>query len=483
MAIEYLFLFSPLLGIISFISISLLLRNIYKHNPKPTEISPPPPPGKTGWPLVGETLEYLSYLRNGALDKFVSDRSNRYASKVFTTSLFGYPMAILCGAEGNKFLFSNENKLVRIWLPSSVQKIFPKSHDTTIHEDIIKLQKMVGAFFKENAVQTLVGQIDSTMKQHVKTFHDCEQINVRNVAGKYTLAVACRLFLGMDEPEKLEPVKEIAAGILSMGINFPGTAFHRALKAYKALCAEIVEIIKQKKMDHLEKKALPTQDILSHMLLATDENGTFLNEADITSNLVGLLHAGFDPIRAALTFVMKYMAELPHVYNEVLREQMEIAKSKKEKDQVLLNWEDTRKMRYSWNVACEVMRLMPPVLGTFREAITDFTYDRYLIPKGMKIHWISHSTHKDPKHFKNPEKFDPSRFEGNGPPPFAFVPFGGGPCMCPGNEYTKLVILVFMHNIVTNFKWELLIANEKVTFDPHPRPAHGLPVCLYPHKP
>ncbi|GFZ11736.1 cytochrome P450, family 716, subfamily A, polypeptide 1 [Actinidia rufa] len=383
---------------------------------------PTTPPGKTGWPLVGETLEYLSYLRNGALDKFVSDRSN-------------------------------------------------------------SCKKWWELFFKENAVQTLVGQIDSTMKQYVKTFHDCEQINVRNVAGKYTLAVACRLFLGMDEPEKLEPVKEIAAGILSMGINFPGTAFHRALKAYKALCAEIEEIIKQKKMDHLEKKALPTQDILSHMLLATDENGTFFNEADITSNLVGLLHAGFDPIRAALTFVMKYMAELPHVYNEVLREQMEIAKSKKEKDQVLLIWEDTRKMRYSWNVACEVMRLMPPVLGTFREAITDFTYDGHLIPKGMKIHWISHSTHKDPKHFKNPEKFDPSRFEGNAPPPFAFVPFGGGPCMCPGNEYTKLVILAFMHNIVTNFKWELLIANEKVTFDPHPRPAHGLPVCLYPHKP
>ena len=61
---------------------------------------------------------------------------------------------------------------------------------------------------------------------------------------------------------------------------------------------------------------------------------------------------------------------------------MEIAESKDEGE--FLNWGDIRKMKYTWNVVCEVLRLQPPTGGTFREAMTDFVYEGYLIPKGMK---------------------------------------------------------------------------------------------------
>ncbi|KAF2305821.1 hypothetical protein GH714_008259 [Hevea brasiliensis] len=217
------------------------------------------------------------------------------------------------------------------------------------------------------------------------------------------------------------------------------------------------------------------------MLTTADENGQHMNEMEIADKILGLLIGGHDTASAAITFVVKYLAELPQVYNKVLEEQMEIAKAKAPGE--LLNWEDIQKMKYSWNVACEVMRLAPPLQGAFREAMTDFTYADYTIPKGWKLYWSANSSHRNPECFPEPEKFEPSRFDGNGPAPYTFVPFGGGPRMCPGKEYARLEILVFMHNIVKRFKWEKLLPQENIIVDPLPIPAKGLPIRLNPHSP
>ncbi|KAI3920257.1 hypothetical protein MKW92_038848 [Papaver armeniacum] len=428
------------------------------------------PPGKAGCPIVGETFQFINR------EKFIQERMGKYSKDVFKTSLLCESAAVFCGSDGNKFLFSNENKLVVSWLPRSIRKMFP-------HVDGAKtLRRILSRFHMPRARQRLISIMDRVTVQHlVRNWDNKRKVIVSPLAKNYTLGVACNLLLGMDDFAGMEelrgPLEHLRNGIFSLPIDFPGTTYNLGFKALKLLLNKIMLIIKQRKIDLQEKKASPPpQDVLSQMLLEVDGDGNLTDELDIANMIVTFFLASGDTSSTAITFIIKYLAELPGVYNEVQKEIMEIESSKSTGE--LLNWDDMQKMKYSWNVACEVMRLIPPAHGGFREAITDFNYKGFSVPKGWKLLWSTYSTHKNPDYFPEPAKFDPTRFEGKGPAPYTYVPFGGGPHVCPGQEVAKLQILVFMYHVVKRYKWEIVLPNEKINLQPYPRPVDGLPILL-----
>ncbi|KAL7166767.1 hypothetical protein ACSBR2_037445 [Camellia fascicularis] len=409
-------------------------------------------------------------------------------------------MVFFCGPSANKFLFSNEIKHVATWWPRSFNKVFlsatpaDPSHtpDMIIMEESKRFRHLILGFLKLEALQNYIEIMDSVAKRHIEEewAPKIDNLVVAQQAKLYTFELACRILLRVTDPSKVAQFEDrfgnVLAGVMSLPLDFPGTALNRAIKNADFIRQDIVAIIKKRKMSLDEqqqnnnKDSSTTRDLLAHLLHTADENGKFMNEVEIADKIIGLLIAGYDTASSTLTFILKYLAEYPHAYNEVFKEQMEIAKSKEPGQ--MLNWVDIQKMKYSWNVACEAMRLAPPSQIGFKEALTDFSFAGFTIPKGWKACWSVHSTHKNPAYFPNPEKFDPRRFEGNGPAPYTFVPFGGGPRMCPGKEYARLEILVFMHNLVTKFKWSKLIPNEKVVYKPNPIPESGLPIRLHPHE-
>nr|APG38190.1 cytochrome P450 CYP716A111 [Aquilegia coerulea] len=440
------------------------------------------PPGQWGWPIIGESLEYLNSGLRGVPEKFVQERMKKFSTAIFKTSLLMEPTAVVCGPGGNKLLFANEDKLVTTWFPSTINKIFPTTAVSTGSEEGKIVRKMFEGVINPGTLQMYAAKMDFIAKQHFKIYWDNNtDVKVSPLAKMYTITVACKLFVNVDDPVQVAKFSRLftilAAGFVSMPIDLPGTPLNKAIKAANDIRNDLYEIIRQRKVDLAENKESVPQDILTHILLQNGEYAPLY----VADKLLGLLMGGYNTVTSVITFIVKYLAELPHIYDEVLNEQMEILKTKKEGE--LLNREDIQKMRYSWNVACEVMRLTPPFQGAFREALTDFSYAGFSIPKGWKLYWSTYSTHINANYFPNPKTFDPSRFEGIGPAPYTYVPFGGGPRMCPGKDYSRLVILVFMHNIITKFKWNAVLSDEKIIVDPVPMPAKGFPIQLQPQCP
>lgn len=438
------------------------------------------PPGSYGWPLIGETLQLLK-----ASDEFVVVRMAKYNKEIFKTSLLGERAAAFCGPAGNKFLFSNDGKLTVPWWPRSVQNILRNSFLTSVTHDAKSTRRLLTTFLKPEALQRYVRIMDAVAQQHIRTeWEGRTEVKAFSLVKSYTFALSCLLFANIQEPDcilKLQHQFEIMAkGLVQIPLNFPGTPYYRAIRAAEVIRKELELVIKQRRMDLLEKTVSPTQDLLSYLLVTGNENGQLLSEIEIIDNMLMLLYAGHDTSSSVITVLLKYLAEMPNVYDEVLREQRDVAMSKN--DGELLGWEDMHKMKYSWSVVSEVMRLWSPISGTFKESIADFTYAGFTIPRGWKLYWSVSSTHMNPEYFPVPEKFDPSRFEGEGPAPYTYVPFGGGPRMCPGKEFARLEILVFLYNVVRKFRWEEVYPGESIKPDPLPVPMKGLPLHLRPHN-
>ena len=160
------FYLSLLLLFVSFITLSLFFL-FYRHRSSFT--GPNLPPGKVGYPMIGESFEFFSTGWKGHPEKFIFDRISKYSSEVFKTSLLGQPAAVFCGAAGNKFLFSNENKLVTAWWPDSVNKVFPSSLQTSSTEEAKKMRKMLPNFLKPEALQRYIGIMDTIAQRHFES--------------------------------------------------------------------------------------------------------------------------------------------------------------------------------------------------------------------------------------------------------------------------------------------------------------------------
>jgi cytochrome P450 family 26 subfamily A len=97
----------------------------------------------------------------------------------------------------------------------------------------------------------------------------------------------------------------------------------------------------------------------------------------------------------------------------------------------------------------------------------------------VQLAWSGPRSHLSPQFFPNPKRFDPSRFEGIGPQPFTYLPFGGGPRMCPGSEFARIEMLVFLHHLVLNYEWSMIDPHEQMTMSPFHTFQKGLQLRIH----
>ncbi|XP_056866348.1 abscisic acid 8'-hydroxylase 4-like [Raphanus sativus] len=466
------------LAISSFFFCLLLVRMAVSKNNKRKKMRDSRcklPPGSMGWPYLGETLQLYSQDPN----VFFTSKQKRYG-EIFKTRILGYPCVMLASPEAARFVLVTHARMFKPTYPKSKERLIGPSalffHQGDYH---FYIRKLVQSSFFPETIRKLIPDIEHIALSSLQSLANMPIVSTYQEMKKFAFDVGILAIFGHLECSYKEMLKHnyniVDKGYNSFPMNLPGTSYHRALMARKRLKTTVSEIIRERR----EKSILKT-DFLGHLLDVKDDKGRVLTQEQIADNIIGVLFAAQDTTASCLTWILKYLHDNQKLLEAVKDEQRAIYEENS-REKKSLTWGQTRNMPLTHKVILESLRMASIISFTFREAVDDVEYKGYLIPKGWKVMPLFRNIHHNPKYFSNSEVFDPSRFEVN-PKPNTFMPFGSGVHACPGNELAKIQILIFLHHLISKFRWEVVGGEEGIEYGPFPIPRNGLLATFRQHS-
>jgi cytochrome P450 len=218
-----------------------------------------------------------------------------------------------------------------------------------------------------------------------------------------------------------------------------------------------------------ERRARPGDDLLSMLMEATDEStGEKMDDRQLRDEAMTILLAGHETTANALTWTWLLLSRYPAAMRELRQELSDVLGGR---PPIV---EDLPRLRFTRMVIEESMRLYPPAWIIARSVAETDEIGGYEIPAGSIVFVSPYVVHRHPSFWRDPEGFDPRRFESE-KPRGAYFPFGGGPRMCIGNGFATMEAELVLATIAQRVRFELQ-PGHPVALDPSItlRPRHGM---------
>jgi cytochrome P450 len=253
---------------------------------------------------------------------------------------------------------------------------------------------------------------------------------------------------------------------------FIPTPTHRSLARAIALMDEVIFAL----IEERRQKSAPEWDLLGLLLDGKDEEtGERMSIQQVRDEMIGLLLAGHETMANGLSWTWVMLGREPAVLERVLEEiDAQVAKRTP-------TFEDVQRLTYTHAVLQETLRLYPPAWSTARTAAADDVIAGHLIRKGELVLVCPIVTHRDPRFWPDPERFDPQRFLAPQPDRqrHAFYPFGAGQHTCIGNHFAItegiLILTMTLQSFLPQLSSEYRICAEPLLTL---RPKGGVPLSL-----
>ena len=232
-------------------------------------------------------------------------------------------------------------------------------------------------------------------------------------------------------------------------------ALDRALMSLEREVGDMVRATRERMAVEPERRDAPT-NFLEAILAAVETEESGFTDAEIFANAGTLLLAGEDTTANSMAWTVHYFTKYPEQFERVRREVDAVVAP----EPVIGSLQQTTELPFLDAFCNEVMRLKPVAPLHVLEPVADATILGCAIPKGTPIMMLVRRMATRNENFGDGACFNPDRWlvarEERSIPHDrrAFVPFGGGPRLCPGRSLALLQIRTVLAMLCRNFQVE-----------------------------
>jgi cytochrome P450 len=248
--------------------------------------------------------------------------------------------------------------------------------------------------------------------------------------------------------------------------RLPLPANRRFRRALHELDTVVYRLIDQRKRSGDDRP-----DLLSMLLSARDEEtDERMTDRQLRDEVMTMLLAGHETTSLALSWTYFLLSTRPDVDQRIVEEARQVIGSRR------ATLGDAERLTYTRMVVDEALRLYPPAWGFSRLALANDRIGDYRVPAGSLVFIIPFVVHRRPQLWPDPERFDPERFTADrvaARPKFAYLPFGGGPRQCIGNQFAMVEASLVLAMIAQRYHVHLtpgqhIAADPLITLRPKP---------------
>ncbi|MFB9591987.1 cytochrome P450 [Streptomyces racemochromogenes] len=202
------------------------------------------------------------------------------------------------------------------------------------------------------------------------------------------------------------------------------------------------------------------EDLLSLLAGARGEDDATFDPAELRDQVLVFLLAGHETTATSLAFALHLLGRHPEAQARARAEVRSVLGER------VPEAGDLERLPYLTQVLKEAMRLYPaaPVIG--RKAVAATEIEGHTVPAGADVIVAPWVTHRHPRYWQDPERFDPDRFAPEaeaGRHRYAWFPFGGGPRACIGQHFSMLESVIALAMLLRAYEFEALDSEVPVS--------------------